>query len=135
MKAGVLVIHGMGIQTRDFANGTIAKVNSVLQKSGANAAELAWEPAYWADVLQPREDELWRKLSATSTMRWVDLRKFVLSAFGDAIAYQRVPWQTKEDIYGKIHDRIREHLQNLRRQMGDDRPVIVLAHSLGATIM
>jgi len=134
-KLGVLVVHGMGNQTSDFADDTIREVNRCVQQNGLDPNTICWEAGYWADVLAPREQKLWADLSTKVDMDYVRLRKFIVSAFGDAIAYQRVPGGAYEDVYDLLHDRMRLHLRQLARLMGADLPVVVLAHSLGCAIM
>ena len=84
--------------------------------------------------MKRREDELWDELTASHTLRYDRARRFVISSFGDALAYQRMPSQ-QTDVYRTIHARIREHLGALRDQMGGDKPIVVLAHSLGSVIV
>jgi hypothetical protein len=131
---GVLVVHGMGVQTADFADAFIADMKARLLRLGVEESCVAWRAGWWADVITDREDALWRAMSARHTLRWDALRRFVVSHFGDAIAYQRVPGE-RVDMYRRIHGRLREQLAGLREQMGDDRPIVVLAHSLGAAIV
>ena len=133
-EIGVLIVHGMGAQQPDFADGFIAEMQGRLLRLGVDAKTVAWRAGWWADTVKQREDDLWRDLSRNHTLRWEDARRFVISHFGDALAYQRVPSQGT-DIYQRIHARIREQLAALREQMGGDRPILVLAHSLGSAIV
>lgn len=133
-EIGVLVVHGMGSQPPDFADGFIAGMQGRLLRLGVAPEAVAWRAGWWAGVVNQREADLWRALSADHTLRYEDLRRFVISHFGDALAYQRVPSQGM-DVYRTIHARIREHLAALREQMGGDKPIVVLAHSLGSAIV
>ena len=133
-ELGVLVVHGMGAQPADFADGFIAEMQGRLLRLGVDPEAIAWRAGWWADVINRREDELWDALARDHTLRYEGTRRFVISHFGDALAYQRVPSQGT-DVYRTIHARIREHLAVLRNQMGGDKPVVVLAHSLGSAIV
>ena len=64
------------------------------------------------------------------------LRKFVINSLGDAIAYlKRVDFQSP-DVYGSIHEIVHNRVVELRAALGDeDKPLIVIAHSLGGVIM
>ena len=132
-------MHGMGNQAPDFADAVITGLYRKIEAAGADPSFIRWRPAYWADVLQYKEDNLWRNLSEHNKMKWAGLRKFVVSAFGDAIAYQRV--KKDEDVYFKIHQKIHEHLAGLREEInsendGDgDVPLIIMAHSLGCYVI
>lgn len=133
-EIGVLVVHGMGAQPATFADGFIAAMQARLLRFGVAADSIAWRAGWWADTVKQREDELWSDLSRDHTLRWDDTRRFVISHFGDALAYQRIPSQGM-DVYRTIHARIREHLAALRDEMGGDKPIVVIAHSLGSTIV
>ena len=131
---GVLVVHGMGAQAPDFADAFIAEMRGRLIRLGVAPDAVAWRAGYWADAVKQREDDLWRDLARDHTMRWAEARRFVISHFGDALAYQRLPSQGM-DVYRAIHARIRAHLGALREVMGGDRPIVVIAHSLGSVIV
>ena len=134
-KLAVTVTHGMGSQTNDFADEMIDEVKGRLSKIEADPADVLWQPVFWADVLQPRQDKLWHDLSRDHDLDYVKIRRFVLSALADAVAYQRVPGPQK-DVYDQVHGRVRKHLQELRDKAGgQDLPVIVMAHSLGCAVM
>lgn len=62
-EIGILVIHGIGNQKDDFANGLRDKVNGLLDKRGVIPGTVVWEPAFWADLLNDKEKELLEKLS------------------------------------------------------------------------
>ena len=134
-EVGILVIHGIGIQKKNFADDLIDKMNGRLKGLGVVPGVVAWEPAFWADLLTPNEEELWKKLSAANDLDWVTVRKFIINVLADALAYQRDP-EADQDMYRRIHTRVREHLAHLRNSLGDqDKPLIVIAHSLGSVII
>ncbi len=97
-KMGVLVVHGMGSQGPDFANPMIEELNDRIQDSSS----ICWQSAHWADVLTKKENDLWLNLSRENDLDYVRIRKFVISAFGDAIAYQRVPGN-RHHVYDEVH--------------------------------
>jgi pimeloyl-ACP methyl ester carboxylesterase len=133
-EIGILVIHGIGRQNKDYANGLINKVNGRLKEIGMDPGVVAWEPAFWADLLTPKEDDLWKALSPNHDLGWETVRQFVINVLADALAYQRDP-EEPEDMYRRIHARFREHLAYLRKSLGDqDKPLVVIAHSLGSVI-
>lgn len=134
IKLGIVVVHGMGDQDSRYADGMIREISGLVKGLGGDAGALCWEPLYWADLLEPRERELWRRLTDDHSLGCKSIRKFVISAFGDAIAYQRVPGRI--DTYTRLHERVRLRLRALRAAMGEsDLPVFVMAHSLGCAIL
>jgi hypothetical protein len=131
-EVGVLIVHGMGSQQSDFADGMIDKLK---EKLGENADSVCFQPVFWAPVLSGREDRVWDNLSSECDLDWVRLRKFVLNALGDATAYRYIPGEF-ECTYYQIHDIVHRELTALRDKLGGDgKPLIVCAHSLGAVIM
>jgi hypothetical protein len=44
---------------------------------GVNPDAVAWEPAFWADLLTEDERKLWDKLSASHGLGWEAVRKFI----------------------------------------------------------
>ena len=131
---GVLIVHGMGVQGADFADGFIREMRRRVHRLGVVEERIAWRAGWWADLVRTREETLWRKLSRGHDLDFARIRRFIISHFGDALAYQRVP-VPGADVYTLLHARIRAHLAELRAQMGGDRPIVVLAHSLGGTIV
>ena len=60
----------------------------------------------------------------------------MINSLGDAIAYlKRVPNQPP-DVYLEIHQKVHDVVVDLRSDLGnEDKPLIVIAHSLGSVIM
>ena len=134
-KLGVLVVHGMGSQNSKFADPMMEELDDRISDLGADPAQVSWKPVHWAEILKSKEEQLWRDLSQKNRLDFVKLRQFIINAFGDAVAYQRVPGK-QADIYDKIHKKVHTELAALRSDLGNaDKPLIVLAHSLGSVIM
>src|ERR1041385_190230 len=135
-KLGILVVHGMGSQKDPhFADPMIEEVNGRVADLGLNPHDLAWQPVYWADLLEPQENALWRNLLKNHKLGFQELRKFVLSNLADAVAYQREP-DCSPDVYERIHTRVHACAMILRGKLGgQDAPLAVMAHSLGSYVM
>jgi hypothetical protein len=134
-KVGILFIHGMGSTMDDFAHDTIQEIRNRLSGMGLNRDDVAWESVFWAPVLSPRESQLWVDLSAENDLNWAKLRKFFINGFGNITAYQAVQ-DRRNDVYGRIHQLVLDALKELRVKLGGaDKPLIVVAHSLGSVIM
>src|SRR5438045_9231225 len=102
MKIGALVIHGMGCQDPDFADGMIEEVSDRIHRAGFDPEEICWQAVYWADLLQPTENSLWNRMSSANDLNFVKLRQFVISNFSDAIAYQPGTHE-QENLNNDIH--------------------------------
>lgn len=137
-KLGALIIHGMGAQKRNFAKPLIEELKERISAH----AKIRWQPIYWADLLSKRESKLLNKLFPEGRRpRWFGLREFVMNYVGDATAYRYIPMSSSKtkktnETYDRIHERIHNAVVKLENKLGSaDRPVIVMAHSLGSVIM
>ena len=131
-ELGILVIHGMGSQEDTFADAIIAELNDRVEDRGKDSTRIAWESVYWADILEPRQHQYWLESKNNNDLDAVRLRKFMLTAFGDASAYQQVD-SPHNTTYESIHERIRVKVKSLYESgLGSQpKPLIILAHSLG----
>jgi alpha-beta hydrolase superfamily lysophospholipase len=133
---GVLVVHGMGTQPPDFAARFATDVGARLAGLQVDSARVAWGAGHWADILAAGQREVWKRSLAAGRMDFQAIRRFVLDALGDAVAYRRtdvgVPGGTP---YERVHERLHDVLAALRQQVGGDRPLVVVAHSLGSVIV
>lgn len=134
-KIGVLFIHGMGSAPDDFAHDTIQELREKISGRGLNREEVAWQSVHWAPLLSARESQLWVDLSAEHDLNWAKLRKFFLNAFGSSTAY-RARKEGGDDFYHRVQATVHQSLQELRLKLGgDDKPLVVIAHSLGSLII
>ena len=133
-KVGVLLVHGLGAVADDFAHDTIQELREKVSGRGLNREEIAWESVYWAPLLSERENRLWVDLSADYDLNWAKLRKFFINAFGSSNAYHSTSGRRGE-FYQQLHDLVHHSLKELRTKLGGDRPLIVIAHSLGSEII
>ena len=139
-KLGVLIIHGVGWQAKGFADAMIKKFNERLRIYGADQAEITCVKIYWHPILSRRENSLLTRLFAEdktlhcfSSIRW--LRKKVTYYIGDVTGYQYVP-NKKDEAHDNIHKVVYDSIAELRRNLdNEDKPVIVIAHSMGSVIM
>lgn len=138
---GVLVVHGMGVQQPGFSAGFEAAVRGRLRALAVPDAATAWEEGYWADLLNARQAALLGAMRRGGPLDYLRLRHFVVEALADAVAYRRGGATTAPDepgrwVYDEIHERLCERLTRLRAHLGDaDRPLVLLAHSLGSVIV
>lgn len=131
-EVGVLVIHGMGSQKPSFDHELVEELKDRL---GSEYERFAFERVFWQDLLEDRQREFLSSARRNNDLDAMVARKFVVSAFGDALAYQRVGGANT--AYAEIHDRVGRQIKSLRESQlgGNDRPLVVIAHSLGAHII
>jgi len=134
-KVGVLLVHGIGSVTDDFAHDTIQQIRERLSGRGLNREDIAWQSVHWAPLLSARESQLWVDLSAEHDLNWAKLRKFFINALGTSTAYHSTRGQSG-DFYDRVHGLVHASIMELRGKLGgQDKPLVVMAHSLGSVIM
>lgn len=135
MKLAVVVLHGIGSQTRAFAAPMIAELSDRLEDRGHDPGTVAWQPILWADLLAPRQTAYLEAANADHPLGFLGLRRFVVSALGDATAYQYVDRPTS--TYEQVHARIRQRVRSLYVDDLDGTPVplVVMGHSLGSHVI
>jgi len=131
---GVLVIHGMGTQKRNYASKMIAELTSRLSQN--EQTRVAWESVYWANVLSNRQAQYLND-AKRGKLDFVWARRFVVNALSDAVAYRYVPSSSNPSgtTYDKIHGRVRTALKRLNKSLNEEAGLVVLAHSLGGHII
>ena len=135
-RIAVIVIHGMGSQDIGFAEPMITEINNRISGLSKNPNDIAWKPIYWSDVLEERQIAYLRDAQRNHNIDFIGLRRFVITALGDATAYQKV-MSDKNTTYEEIHERVGEKIKNLYENDLNNQacPLIILAHSLGGHIM
>lgn len=128
-KLGIFIIHGMGETKPDFHEKMVEEFKD---RVGSQATQLEFQSCYWQDLLQRREDALWECLNKES-MDMKKLRRWIINALGDPVAYLG----GERQFYFQIHEIIRDSLGNLLQKLANDvnSPLLVLAHSLGSVMM
>jgi len=132
-KIGIFVTHGMGNNKQSFADDMIKEISKRINNEGCNPDEVAWGICCWDEIMRPKGDALFKKMDKLG-LRWEEVRKFCIAAFGDAVAYQESYYEHGE-AYDLIHKCIFDTLTDLRASLGSDKPLIMMAHSLGCHII
>jgi hypothetical protein len=136
-KIGILILHGIGENNPDFADGMIIKMNKCIKSSGFNPDEIAYQSCCWDTVMQPIEQKLWDKINIYNDLSYIYLRKFCVNALSDAVSYQE-SFGRHGGIYDTIHNYIHESLKELKNKLGENshlKPLIIMSHSFGCYVM
>lgn len=136
-KVGVAVLHGIGRQGPDFADGLTAELTRFFAAELAMDVSTACEqliiaPVHWDGVLRPLQSDLWRRVRQGGKLDWETFRHLLIDFAGDAIAYQPAP--TGRKIYTEVHETIADVLSLLAEKAGEEAPLCIIAHSLGSVI-
>ena len=87
-KLAIAVIHGMGSQSSSFSEEMIEELNDRVSDNGKDPDSIALKPIYWAPIIEGRQIEYLRDAKRMGELDYIALRRFMLSAFGDASAYE-----------------------------------------------
>ncbi len=137
-KMAVVIIHGMGSQfTGTPLPSSAVTFSRDLHKQvgrfvGPDLNRVAWREIVWAHVLQPRQNRYLRKIKRRTG--YDDVREFVVHNLSDAASYRKTQ-DGSDKTYEAIHAEIDRVMEDVRTQVGDRAPVLLLAHSLGGHIM
>jgi hypothetical protein len=134
-EVGVVIIHGMGDPDPAFA---VPLIDGLSRELGADATAVAFEPCFWADILQAGQDEIWaRLLRAPTPMRINLLRKWIVGTLGDPTGYLSGYERHGVPVMHTVHQRFADSLARVERRLADPAraPLVVLAHSLGCVVV
>ena len=139
-RVALAVLHGIGVQRRDWAEGFVRRVRRAVEMRFPGI-DVYPEIIWWAPVTQQYEDTLIRRYRRGLSWQW--LRRLVIGYGGDVIAYQAPP---RHDVappwtYRAVHGRIDRRLRVLGALLGTAPaarapvPLVAVAHSLGSVIL
>lgn len=131
-ELNILVIHGMGSQERYYSHPMRDEINERLGPEPAG--RVSWGEAYWADVLKERQTEYFNEARQNAELDFISMRRFMVHSVADASAYRRTE-DEKDTVYGDIHAKVTMALKKLDDPDEPQKPLVVMAHSLGAHIM
>ncbi|MEF3352872.1 chemotaxis protein [Paenibacillus sp. GYB006] len=134
-KIGLIVIHGLGLQNKEFAFKFIKKLDHAfagMMNVSSSKPYIDIEPVYWGDVFGDHEDRIYRDLVVNKKLRYKKLRRYLLYYLADAVAYQ--PVDTNGHNYDAVHQSISNALHRLSQRIGNTAPLFVVSHSLGTVI-
>ncbi len=136
-ELAIIVTHGMGSQDTSFADPMVNELNSRIGILNKDPNKIAWGRIYWQDIVEPEQLRYFRAARNQGDLDYIRLRKFVLTAFGDAAAYKKSPRGSSNTTYKQIHGRIKNEIRRLyQNDLGSQSvPLIVMAHSLGGHIV
>ncbi len=134
----VVFVHGIGEQLPgcydEFGERIRQAFGKEIQRMGKPKVEVksfVWEEAYWADITQPDQQELEKRLGVSE-----QIRKFMVGSLGDVVAYSKLSYPP--DKYGEIQERfasVIDKLSKKAKEASDTQAYLdVVAHSLGAVI-
>jgi hypothetical protein len=145
-KIGILVIHGMGDQKREFYDGFAGGIKHFYNALGENENDLEFMPIWWASILSNEERQIIERTRQGNLNFINTLRPFVVNYLADVIAYQKT-FEKKDyveknkgvygdrGIYHIIQALISSSIKELKNKIGSEKPIIMIGHSLGSVML
>lgn len=134
-KLGVFLIRGAGKEGFKEQEKFVGKLNKLLIRSGMNTDQIHYEYANWYGPTQHNQEILYHRFqNSTSRMGAWALRRFVLFLISDVVAYTGEPHK-KSTMYHDTHALIHKAFLNMKDNLEDNAPLIILASSLGTEII
>lgn len=130
-KVALLTIHGMGEQPLDYADDMRRALS---HRMGAAFANVDVHSVYYQHLLKPNELDVWNRTRERSTVRYEQLRKFILFGFADAAGLENRK-EYDNSVYEQAQMEIARALLAILENRGPDTPIVLLAHSLGCQVM
>ena len=128
----LITVHGMGQTAPDYAADLGRRLRARI--GPRFAAQVEMRAVYYQHILQNNEQQVWRRVERAGTVRYDQLRKFLLFGFGDAAGLEN----GKEDI-GSVYElaqiEIAKTLLDIHAAHGPDTPLLLLSHSLGCQVL
>ncbi len=131
-KLNILVIHGMGSQEQYYSHPMRDEINKWLGEM--LAGQLTWAEVYWADVLRDRQKEYLDQARRHHDLDFISMRRFMVNSVSDASAYRKNT-DKRDTVYDDVHTKVDKVMDKLDDPAAPDRPLVLLAHSLGGHIM
>jgi hypothetical protein len=128
MEAALITIHGMGRTELDYYADLKLEI---IRRLGSNWNRLHFKEVYYQGILQPNEDRVWSLVSGR--LDWHPLRTFLLFGFADA-AGMEARKHLPDSVYTQAQIEIARVLFEARTALGGDKPLVVIAQSLGGQV-
>lgn len=127
----VLVIHGINTKAPGYSDRLRKGIRRRLGKSLAE--KLDWREVFWAGATRGNQRAYSEAASASHHLKFKSIRNWVTTGLGDAAAYQ-VAQSKYQNAYQNIQSSVQAKLCELSPVDGEERPLLIIAHSLGGHI-
>ncbi len=125
-RVGVLILHGVGIQKRNYSVQIKKGVIKALRRQNCDVDQVAFQEVLYTGIFEKQQRERSEYLIGASA-KWQLFTRFMRWAFihilSDAVSYR--------GRYQGVHDVISENVKELQKQLVKNGPVIIAAHSMG----
>lgn len=126
----VLFVHGIRTRGQGFSTHFQEALRRKLRKQ---RGELKFGEVVWSDIVRDKQNNYLNALQKMGLRPQAAFREFVIQGLGDAAAYTK--GSSRAGVYYEIQDRIHAKLAKLEERTDPDRPLVIVAHSLGCHIV
>lgn len=135
MRLSILSIPGIGSQKPGFSKGFEYDVRKYLSDTHLDGNidfyELTPFSLIGVDTIQ---EEMFRRIDSSNNLDFRKLRKFALSAFGDAVTFERGASE-ETSVYKKIHIEIKNKVVEINSNLQDNDLFVIVGCSLGVHLV
>ena len=128
-QAALITIHGMGRTTTTYNQDFKREMR---RRFGSRWSRLHIGKVYYQGILQPNENRVWTRTAGR--LSWDTLREFLLFGFADAAGLETQKHKP-DSIYTQAQVIIAKTLFDARVALGADKPLVIIAHSLGGQVV
>lgn len=137
LKIGVLTLHGVGSQQKgtDFDQ----PLRAALEKAAETGTQVIVRTVYYHGKKQSRQTSLWEQFDKLEDENPAALdqkiaRRLMFATIGDALAYTNNS-SNRNSYYCSSHHSVRQAIESLQKELGEESVVVVVAHSLGCKVI
>lgn len=125
-KFGILTLHGMGNQPKNYHEKFISRVEKEL---GVAKGSIPVGSVYYHTPMQDNQKAMWERMTKDHDLDVRKTRKFMLFSFSDAANIQ--DYSTQESLGTVVTKCVHEQFNALLDQLEPNGVVVVVAQSLG----
>jgi hypothetical protein len=132
MKIGVMIIHGIGVEVKEYIEKYEKIVRKMFAKMGHTNIEII--PIYYDDILKSNQHEF-EKCINNSKLHLKGVRNLTMQNFGAATIFEE-DFEAEGSPYQMVMERVYIALQDMEERMkGEEYKLFMFAHSLGTHII
>ncbi len=134
-EVGLLMIRGSGQSGFKRQELFISRLNQFLERAGLDPELLAHDTVDWYGPLQEQQELIMLRMKkAKIRLRSKLTRQLIITNIGDLINYGGKPGFPHYG-YEQTHELVHQTILNLKRQLPDHAPLLIIATSMGTEII
>ena len=134
-KVGLLMIRGSGHSGFKRQDLFMGRLNEKLAKNGTDPEQVAHAVVDWYGPLQEQQEIVLQRIQKAGVrLKSKATRQLIMTNIGDLINYGGKPGFPHFG-YDETHKKVHETMLNLKTQLPDDAPLLIMATSMGTEII